>query len=301
VRHQRTLWEWCLNLRIRLQKPLTTMNRAPQYDVYPTFRSLNTDVNQRYQEAVVKSGEMISKLINLQHELIQQNQTLPQKIMPPQSQNSTSGYWATLQNDFQVLLPWYEKTIDKWNKKTQQTSGHMALADKKFKVINQSVVSQIQSMMKSPEELIKKTQLKRLDYTILGKRKSTSSENPDYVEDESTLAIEGRKEEYDPEILDDTDFYQGLLRDIIQSGLEYNSTLENPELLEKAKVGKKKPRKKRDRIAKDKKIRYVVHPKLVNFMAPIVLESEQTFVVDELLSGLFGQKPNSTPSKPTAT
>jgi len=278
---------------------LTTTNRLPQYNVYQEFRTYNEDINKLYQDVINESSELLSKLILLQRDLTKQNMALP-KLSPPQIEKKDSDFfWTQLENNFQTFLPYCEQTIDKWNRKTQQASGQMALSDKKFKILNQSVVTQIQWLMKSPQDLIRKTQLKRLDYTILGKRKRSSADRQlDIPEEEDELAtIEGKKEEYDSEILDDIDFYQGLLREIIQSGLEYNSTLENPELLAKAQMLKKRNKKKVDhRITKDKKIRYIVHPKLVNFVAPVV-DHDESFLVDELICGLFGQRPTPAPSK----
>jgi len=238
-----------LNLRIRLQKILTGANRLPQHSTYSDFMAQNSDIKNRYQTVSNKACNVLSKLHMLQNALTQQNSLVPTTTILPSTapNNNVWSSWSQIDNNFQLLLPWCYETIEIWHKKTQQASGQTSLTDKKFKVINQGIVAQMEWIMKSADELIKKTQLKRLDYNILGKRKrETPNDTKVSVEDEETLAIiDGRKEEYDSEILDDTDFYQSLLRDIIQSGLEYNSSLEDPALLEKAQILRKKTKKEK--------------------------------------------------------
>ena len=59
------------------------------------------------------------------------------------------------------------ETIDKWNNKVQAANG--IPLQKKFKVINQSVVSQIEAAERDQEKLIKRTQLNRSNYKVIGK------------------------------------------------------------------------------------------------------------------------------------
>lgn len=115
--------------------------------------------------------------------------------------------------------------------------------------------------------------------------------------------------EKDEEIYNDFDFYQGLLKDFLSSndvdtgnqgpgneediyleGADLGMTQKYLEQRKKIKSGLDKKKKEVDRKAsKNRKIRYVVHDKLVNFMAPLenlnVLEGK-----DYILNSLFGQK-----------
>lgn len=58
-------------------------------------------------------------------------------------------------------------TIEKWNNKVQVANS--VTLQKKFKVINQSIVSQLQAIENDTDRLIKRTQLNRGNYKIIGK------------------------------------------------------------------------------------------------------------------------------------
>ncbi|PWZ03972.1 Protein bfr2 [Zea mays] len=92
---------------------------------------------------------------------------------------------------------------------------------------------------------------------------------------EPGTAEEGHIVEGDPELIDDSEFYQQLLKEFLEVGIL---------LLKKQQV---KKRKLVDRPAsKSRKIRYHVHEKITNFMAPepMVLPP----MAPKLFENLFG-------------
>lgn len=108
-----------------------------------------------------------------------------------------------------------------------------------------------------------------------------------------------RTQEYDNEIFDDDDFYHQLLRDLI----EYKSSgVTDPIQLGKQWVQlqnmrSKMKRKIDTRATKGRRIRYDVHNKLVNYMAPILHDdSWSDLTKNELYNSLFGK---FTPSETT--
>ncbi|CAI2176073.1 18865_t:CDS:2 [Funneliformis geosporum] len=105
-------------------------------------------------------------------------------------------------------LPYRKQTIDKWSNKVQIASG--IPLNKKFKAINQDVNTQIEQILQDKERLINRTQLKRNLDKILGK-KDYDEPNKDIKKHDEHLS------NYDVEIFDDTDFYQQLLRELIES------------------------------------------------------------------------------------
>lgn len=93
------------------------------------------------------------------------------------------------------------------------------------------------------------------------------------------------------EIFDDTDFYQQLLRDVIEaSGSGMNRGEAEPEWIRRQKANKVKRKKTVDvKASKGRKLRYEVHEKLQNFMVPITATTgtwhdEQ---IDELFTSLL--------------
>ena len=96
-------------------------------------------------------------------------------------------------------------------------------------------------------------------------------------------------------VFDDTDFYQQLLRDIIESrGAGLNGEEAEPEWIRRQKAHKAKRKKTVDvKASKGRKLRYQVHEKLQNFMVPIAVakgawHDEQ---IDELFASLLGSAP----------
>ena len=108
------------------------------------------------------------------------------------------------------FISYRNDTIEKWSSKVQLANG--IPLDKKFKVINQSIVSQLEQSKTDRERLVKRTQLKRSDYKILGKTVTPVSLNEDL-----NSSKDSHLNEYDPEIFDDGDFYQQLLKEFIES------------------------------------------------------------------------------------
>ena len=102
----------------------------------------------------------------------------------------------------------------------------------------------------------------------------------------NSLCLFDISQEYNNEIFDDSDFYSQLLKDFISL-----STVDvtDPMALSKAYLARRdatvKHRKKVDRKAsKNRKLRYNVHEKLLNFMAPVDEDAE---VPEGLLTHLF--------------
>ena len=101
--------------------------------------------------------------------------------------------------------------------------------------------------------------------------KNESDEDSNSTDDEANHSQNKRAhEEYDSEIFDDDDFYHNLLRELIErkSGSDEK---QHDNWLQIQKLRAKSNRKKVDtRASKGRKIRYDIHAKLVNFMAPVI-------------------------------
>jgi protein AATF/BFR2 len=173
----------------------------------------------------------------------------------------------TEMNEMDTLFqPFRETTIDKWNQKAMISSG--IPMQKKFKVVNQSVNTQIEHILQDKQRLLKRTQVRRSDYKPIG----------------------FEEEETNPHIYDDDDFYQDLLKELIESRI---SQSEDGVLLG-MKIAEFKNRQLKNkkvvdtRASKGRKIRYQVQEKLLNFMAPEPRGSWHDEMSHELFSSLLG-------------
>lgn len=138
------------------------------------------------------------------------------------------------------------------------------------------------------ERLIKRTQLKRSLYSICGNR----NEEID-GENNETLKIDDLKDrhlkDHDEEIFDDQDFYNQLMRELIDR--QTSSVLDPVELSRKSielqKLRNKNKKKVDTKASKGRKIKFVPHKPLINFMAPINRLKMSEEARGELFRSLF--------------
>jgi protein AATF/BFR2 len=123
------------------------------------------------------------------------------------------------------------------------------------------------------DRIIKRTQLKRTALKVCGKEEKPESEKPpeENAESETTRLRDRHLKDYDEEIFDDQDFYNQLLRELID---RKTSNISDPvELARKSiELQKLRSRTKKNvdtKASKGRKLRFNIHKPLVNFMAPI--------------------------------
>ena len=208
---------------------------------------------------------------------------------------SLKEYANMLSEQHEKYKDYRNATIQKWNEKTRISGGN--LSSRNFSNFEQSTLKQIEQVLSNRQRLIQRTQLKRSSYNILGEEiiPQSSQETEESVHPADTNDFKNNHDEnkeYNTEIFDDTDFYHQLLRDLID---KKSSDVTDPiklgrQWLKLQKLRSKMKRKIDTRATKGRKIRYVVHPKLVNFMAPedrsIWTEEAKT----ELFNSVFGNK-----------
>ena len=325
VRSQLKLWENMLEIRIKLQRCLNTSNQMPQHDVYTNFKS-DTEYTKKADEAKSQLKALLNNMLQLQSFLLKQypetknlltqnnkrkaeenidkemkdlddsmDEEIPSDTEDENEDKDTlvpaenvadfdehsfrkklklNNYEKILNDNHKLYTDYRNSVIQKWNEKTKIATGKVG------KAMNETTLKQIEFALSDKEKTRKKTRLKRSEYKIIGKAEATDDN-------------EGRRvQEYDSEIYDDDDFYHQLLRDLI----EYKSSdITDPIQLSKQWIQLQNMRSKMKRkidtkATKGRRIRYNVHNKLVNFMAPITVNDTWTdHAKDELYSSLFGK------------
>lgn len=94
--------------------------------------------------------------------------------------------------------------MTKWSDKVLSASGLALSSSKKFKAVNQNVIHAIDHSLAPSEQerLVKRTRVRRSTIPVIGKKAGE--------------VLEGEKE-VDVECFDDGDFYQQMLRDVVES------------------------------------------------------------------------------------
>ncbi|KAJ3219794.1 hypothetical protein HDU67_009606 [Dinochytrium kinnereticum] len=211
--------------------------------------------------------------------------------------------WEEIDAFDKAFQPFRDATIEKWSGKVSAASSGASLVSsgKKFKAINTSVLSQIKTVLMDRERLTKRTQLVR-DGANAKKALGVLPKPAEFVKafekkegEEEAEAVGGKLDaqlaQYDTEIFDDGDFYQQLLKELIETRM---GDVDDPMILgmkfaELKKLQSKKKKKQVDiRASKGRKLRYHVHEKIQNFMAPEPRGTWHEEMVDELFSSLFG-------------
>lgn len=284
VRNQVTIWENLLEIRIQLQKVLINANKLSQVkeadlnfdqtrrtteDVLDKLLSLQRFLLKRNSETGKLSGiERIDSNNSVSHTKVESsdNEDKADSEEIPHKRLKLNNYEERINNIFTAYVPYRNSVIQKWNDKTR-------IVGPKSSAPVFSVVNQIENILNDKQKLIQKTRLRRTDYNI-GKNTETAEKN----------------NEYDPEIFDDNDFYHQLLRAFIE--IKTTDTIDPIKLSRKwidlQNIRKKMKRDIDTRATKGRKLRYTVHNKLVNFMAPIHNNSFSK-ETHEIVHSLFGK------------
>ncbi|XP_059059058.1 protein AATF [Achroia grisella] len=179
-----------------------------------------------------------------------------------------------------------DTTIQKWNDKTR-----LATATSIKNAPTNTILQQISYILSDREKLIKRTQLKRSEYDIVGYKRPEDVENTEENGEHNVIKNRKDVDEYIPEIFDDSDFYHQLLRELIECK---SADISDPVQLSRQWIALQQMRSKMKRkvdtkATKGRKIKYVVHNQLVNYMAPEKCNTWTDEATNELYSSLFGK------------
>lgn len=278
---QRDFLDCLLEFRIRLQKPLSIANRLPRPHTVSAFASLAPDYVKKRECAIEACGSALHSLLLLRSTLSSQFPGCPAvAAVPIEEFKIGSKRNAHDLVDFAVkcvsesdekMRCFRDSTIDKWN---LQANGNLFAGGPKLKALNRTVIEQVRSIMADEDSAMKRVRLKRSQYRVIGSLDNSAAlvhEQRPPAEDGSDdeAANNDAAEKYDAEIYDDTDFYQVLLRDLMNASEQPASIAKLRGQLQDARTKKMRGGRVVDtRASKGRKLRYEVQPKLVHFMFP---------------------------------
>ncbi|XP_065859189.1 uncharacterized protein [Euphorbia lathyris] len=286
VKNQKALWDKTLELRFLLHKPFSNSNKLPQESVRSSFCDSNEGVSAAYSDLITSSKKTLDSLLELEEALLEKNPSICQSSdgnsgnSKKLSNNSKSSdvesdeEWSRISEMHKRIAAFRDKSIDKWQRKAQVTTGAAAIKSK-LQAFNQNISEQVASYMRDPSRMTKQMQLSRSAVRVFG----TAPEELGNANKEDATA------DGDPELIDDSEFYQQLLKEFFETV--------DPTSSEMAFYALKKMRTKKRKIvdrraSKSRKIRYNVHEKIVNFMAPRAVNIPP--MAPKLFSSLFGLK-----------
>ncbi|CAG7847893.1 SubName: Full=Uncharacterized protein {ECO:0000313/EMBL:CCA74523.1} [Serendipita indica DSM 11827] len=291
ISRQIDVWDALLDARIRIQKASSTCNTLPTHADLQTL--LHSEKAQKAVESFLKETIHLSnELVELQETLIESGPVvnLDRDAEPPRKKRKVENGLQCLATDLkaaskdltvfeQQYHPYLLATLQKWSAKIQAVNPSALLPSSRnafrtnrnahLKPINDL----IQESLSDHSRLVSRTRVRR------GPPRMNAGQEIDTDVEGKTLGKD------DLELFDDTDFYQQLLRDVIEGQTANASGETNLD------ARPKKVKKLVDtRASKGRKLRYEVHEKIQNFMVPIPLISDgwHEEKIDDLFSSLLG-------------
>lgn len=274
VRQQRRTYDSLLNLRIRLQKGLVAINSLGE-----ATDDENTD-KEPYEAAEEAALKLWTTIDGFRAALLPE-QKAGQKRKRPAS-TSTEALWAAMQATEGHAAAGRRATLEKWSARvgfsTATNGKERQLANRTAGAAAgaQSFASVLEGQLVAADRLVKRTRVPRSCAPIQA----------------------GLKVAEDAGIYDDADFYQLLLKELVDqrsadaggAGGDGANGGDVPTVRWTA-ISEAKTRKQVDRRAsKGRKLRFTVHEKLQNFMAPEDRRGWEDEAIDRLFGTLFGQR-----------
>jgi protein AATF/BFR2 len=285
LKKQIALWDSFLELRIKLQRATITCNCLPTSTIVD-----DDELRQVIDENAKLFRKTLALLLAIENRRsskrvhddddaeVNNNNTETTEVFKTLSKRLKHGEQTVddeLTKTYERFVPERDTVVQKWFERTRGFAKQ-----NKTNLVEQSPIVQIKEIMSLPDRLLKRTQTSRTDYDLI-----CPPSSPIHPETSTDLTTK-----INPELFDDGDFYHQLLREYIE---RKTASITDPEQISKhwAQLRKLRTKLKRNldtKASKDRKIRYNIHKKLVNYMAPIDRCSFTDEAKSDLFSSLFG-------------
>lgn len=259
VKEQRKIQEAIISQRMIIQNNLSKANQFPQSDIFPSFEE------SKIEELSTLRNSLKTNIASLNEISILLGKRIKVNLLPI---NEDEDFLSQIDKNYEKLLPTCEELIQKWHSRTQVDTNilNQKLSKKNvaLSALQQPILTQVYKTLENKQFIETRTHQKREIYRVLGK------------------PMESIEEKLDFQIYDDKDFFQGLMKDLLNTSvgnIDPNSmagdknismslTQEYLKKREKMRKMMDKKKKKTNKISKDRKLKYIIHDRLINFMAP---------------------------------
>jgi protein AATF/BFR2 len=265
IKAQRKTFDTLLNTRIRLQKALISTNSMV----------LDTYSKEIAPEASIEAAEtaaltLLNNLTSLRSSLDSARTGEKRKRPEFTRDSSSSEIWSNIKGDEKAALPQRKAIIEKWSLKTRGA----AVTTSKGRLntsVGQTLTDVLTSQLQDMPRLVARTHVPR-----------------------SCAPLQSTSNVPSKDIYDDADWYGLLLKELLeQRSADLNTSGTSEFVVQQPwQVAREaKTRKIVDtKASKGRKLRYTVHEKLQNFMAPEERGEWGDRQRDELFGSLFGQR-----------
>ncbi|KAI1662373.1 TRAUB-domain-containing protein [Daldinia decipiens] len=266
VRQQRKAFDALLNIRIRLQKSLVAVNS------FSTIEELGGQ-SEPYEAAEAAALKLWNAIDGFRTSIQSDSsgKTGQKRKRVADIDTSSQDIWENMEMIEQRAIIRRRAVLEKWSHSARNIRM-MDRSSRKFtNTAEKSLTTRLDEELDAPERLIKRTQTPR----------------------SCAPAQIAKKINEDAAIYDDADFYQLLLKELVdqRSGDTSGAPGGPAATIRFAAVKEAKAKRHVDtKASKGRKMRFNVHDKLQNFMAPEDRRSWEQNAIDRFFGTLFGQK-----------
>lgn len=273
VKEQRKAFDSLLTVRMVLQKALIATNSMAAVE----GKAAEEMANQPYEAAEEAAIKLWNTLDGLRHELLKANtgaKTGQKRKRAVEIAAPSITLWERMQNSEVSVIDNRQTTLEKWSAKVRGSKSLPVSRKLNPTAAQQSITSLIQDQLANSEHLVKRTKMPRSCAPLQRDQK----------------VIE------DPDIYDDGNFYQMLLKELVDQRRVESLTApvnggDTGKAMQWSAVKEAKTRKNVDtKASKGRKMRFTVHEKLQNFMAPEDRGRWEPDAINRFFGALLGQK-----------
>lgn len=295
---QAKCYEKLLSLRISLQKCLDLVNTLPITDSPPTGDSMD-----EVAELSSKSLKLMTGMMGKQCAVAEKRKAGEMNESDSDSDNDNANksergdeYYDRILKYQKGMAPSWQSIVNKWHSRLNYGSEK---AQSKMRVFNRSLFEQVDILINDKKRCVEKSRVplmesKRSDKpeedslpidqnpaTADSDRESSDSESDEDANSKKkkkgkdVRAVQ-KKKSYDMEVYDDRPFYTLLLKTFIASASHNDGQGVNSRDLEELKKYKRSKVVTDRKASKGRKIRYMKHKKMENFMFPVHVQESAT-------------------------
>ncbi|KAJ6222949.1 hypothetical protein RDWZM_001494 [Blomia tropicalis] len=276
IKNQLMFYDNLLETRIKMQKLLSSINRLPQgKDFHSAKDSKSIQLTELLNDCgrgLRKLGKSLLEIDNFIDctEKVEDDDS-EEVVSSAKKRKSINFSKESLNKRFCELGQIYRPIIDNWHQRTKYVNSNVKL--RKFDSFEVCPTKAIDRILCDKERLLARTKIRRSMFNIIGQKETEDEQNSSNVD-----------------IYDDDDFYHQLLKQIIENKMSDvdDSSVITKKYIEIQRMRNKLKKQVDTRASKGRKIRYDVHEKLVNFMAPVNKTTMTEEGKDELFKSLFG-------------
>ncbi|KAI5957307.1 BFR2 [Candida jiufengensis] len=289
VQQQYKTYEKLVELRIKFQKSITSINQLP-INSKTYYENKSKDSDELLEDAKFQTLELLKNILILRSKLEKTTIKQPKK-------RTYEAYSKTTESADSNLNAQRALVLNKWSSKIQNSSGNSAINNNKFKSINQSFEQQVKNNLSDIDRLVKRTKLNRRQVTPLGYSDEAPTNEEEQNNDDIPQENNIRKKSHGQEnqfIFDDEDFYRILLNDLVDKKIQSSesSTTSNINMIKSVQRSNKLKNNIDTKASKGRKLRYHIQDQIANFETSTGGWKWNDDQIDEFFASLLGQKVN---------